>query len=81
MLKCFPYRYITQEICKKAVDAYILALGFVPDRFVMSKMHEYINDDDNDDDDYDDYDDHEHYKNYDITILSKLSLWYKKHTK
>ena len=43
-------------------------------------MHEYINDDDNGDDDYDDYDDHEHYKNYGITMVSKLSLWYEKHT-
>lgn len=47
---------------------------------LLSKMHKYINDDDNGDDDYDDYDDHKHYKNYDITMFSKLSLWYEKHT-
>ena len=37
MLKYCPYRHITQEMCVKAVDAYILTLKFVPDWFVKTK--------------------------------------------
>ena len=43
MLKYFPDRYKTQEICYKAVDVYLLALKFVSDWFVRSKMIEKHN--------------------------------------
>ena len=37
-LKYCPYRYITQEMCEKAVDAYLLTSKFVPDWFVTPKV-------------------------------------------
>ena len=38
MLKYCPDKYNIQKMCYKAVDSYLLALKFVPDWFVTSKM-------------------------------------------
>ena len=47
-IKHFPYRYITQDIWEKTVDAYILELGFVLDCFFTPKIYAYVNVDDED---------------------------------
>ena len=42
MLKyCFD-RYKTQELCDKAVDVFLSSLNFFPDRFVMNKMFQKL---------------------------------------
>ena len=38
LLKCCPYRCITQEMCEKAANPYISTLKFVPDWFVTPKI-------------------------------------------
>ena len=42
MLKYSLGRYKTQELCDKAVDAFLPALKFVPDCFVTNKMLEKL---------------------------------------
>ena len=42
MLKYSLDRYKTQELCDKAVDAFLPALKFVPDCFVTNKMLEKL---------------------------------------
>ena len=39
-----PDKYKTQEICDKAINAFLLALKFVPDWFLTSKMIKRLND-------------------------------------
>ena len=50
LLKHCHNRYTTQEICDTVVDDFILALKFVPDRFVTSnitkKLHNVLFKDD-----------------------------------
>lgn len=83
----WKYRYITQEMCEKVFQAYILAITLVPEWFIAPKMHAHINNVyDDDDDDYDvydeevdDHDEYKYYNNYDIAMFSKLSSWNKKY--
>ena len=42
LLKCCSDRYKIQEVCDKAVDAYLLTLKFVPDWFDTKKMLEKL---------------------------------------
>ena len=42
MLKYCHDRYKTQEMCDKAIDAYLPALKFISDWFVINKMLENL---------------------------------------
>ena len=44
MLKYYLDRYKSQEMCNKAVDAFLVTLKFVPDWFLASKMIEKLDD-------------------------------------
>ena len=58
MLKYYPDRYKAQEMCDKAIDAFLSTLKFVPYWFVMNKMLEKLDNVEfyNDDIDLDDID-------------------------